>query len=151
MSCVTAVEGEWLPKIGPMFFSIKESIETMLVTAMDIMIVVYAVYLFCSCDRDEAGNGNGNNDSGSGAGDGGAGGGGVCCILYFALVIETMPVTTIKITTVAVAWWCQYNCFAPICDENSDGSSGGDGDQSDSGGDGDGGGDILLRICCGDS
>jgi pre-mRNA-splicing factor ATP-dependent RNA helicase DHX38/PRP16 len=28
MSCVTAVEGEWLAKMGPMFFSIKESYKT---------------------------------------------------------------------------------------------------------------------------
>lgn len=27
MSCVTAVEGEWLAELGPMFFSIKESYE----------------------------------------------------------------------------------------------------------------------------
>jgi pre-mRNA-splicing factor ATP-dependent RNA helicase DHX38/PRP16 len=30
MSCVTAVEGEWLAEAGPMFFSIKESYETTL-------------------------------------------------------------------------------------------------------------------------
>lgn len=30
MSCVTAVEGEWLAEAGPMFFSVKESFETML-------------------------------------------------------------------------------------------------------------------------
>lgn len=30
MSCVTAVEGEWLAEAGPMFFSIKESYETAL-------------------------------------------------------------------------------------------------------------------------
>jgi pre-mRNA-splicing factor ATP-dependent RNA helicase DHX38/PRP16 len=30
MSCVTAVEGEWLAELGPMFFSIKESYEDML-------------------------------------------------------------------------------------------------------------------------
>jgi len=30
MSCVTAVEGEWLAEAGPMFFSIKESFETTL-------------------------------------------------------------------------------------------------------------------------
>jgi len=30
MSCVTAVEGEWLAELGPMFFSIKESYETTL-------------------------------------------------------------------------------------------------------------------------
>ena len=30
MSCVTAVEGEWLAELGPMFFSIKESFETTL-------------------------------------------------------------------------------------------------------------------------
>jgi len=29
MSCVTAVEGEWLAELGPMFFSIKESFESM--------------------------------------------------------------------------------------------------------------------------
>ena len=80
-------------------------IETMSITAMEIMTMVYAVYLFCSCDRDEAGNGNGNNDSGSGAGDSGDGGGGVCCIIYFALVIETMLVTRMEIMTVVVAWW----------------------------------------------
>lgn len=28
MSCVTAVEGEWLAELGPMFFSIKESYES---------------------------------------------------------------------------------------------------------------------------
>jgi pre-mRNA-splicing factor ATP-dependent RNA helicase DHX38/PRP16 len=28
MSCVTAVEGEWLAELGPMFFSVKESYET---------------------------------------------------------------------------------------------------------------------------
>ena len=31
MSCVTAVEGEWLAELGPMFFSIKESFESMFV------------------------------------------------------------------------------------------------------------------------
>jgi pre-mRNA-splicing factor ATP-dependent RNA helicase DHX38/PRP16 len=30
MSCVTAVEGEWLAELGPMFFSIKDSFETTL-------------------------------------------------------------------------------------------------------------------------
>lgn len=30
MSCVTAVEGEWLAELGPMFFSIKESYESSL-------------------------------------------------------------------------------------------------------------------------
>eukprot|EP00536_Pseudo-nitzschia_multiseries_P002419 jgi/Psemu1/301370/fgenesh1_kg.32_\ len=30
MSCVTSVDGEWLAKLGPMFFSIKESFETTL-------------------------------------------------------------------------------------------------------------------------
>ena len=30
MSCVTAVEGEWLAELGPMFFSIKESYENTL-------------------------------------------------------------------------------------------------------------------------
>jgi pre-mRNA-splicing factor ATP-dependent RNA helicase DHX38/PRP16 len=30
MSCVTAVEGEWLAELGPMFFSVKESYETRL-------------------------------------------------------------------------------------------------------------------------
>lgn len=30
MSCVSAVEGEWLAELGPMFFSIKESFETTL-------------------------------------------------------------------------------------------------------------------------
>jgi len=30
MSCVTAVEGEWLVELGPMFFSVKESFETTL-------------------------------------------------------------------------------------------------------------------------
>ena len=30
MSCVTAVEGEWLAEAGPMFFSVKESFETAL-------------------------------------------------------------------------------------------------------------------------
>lgn len=30
MSCVTAVDGEWLAEAGPMFFSIKESFETTL-------------------------------------------------------------------------------------------------------------------------
>jgi pre-mRNA-splicing factor ATP-dependent RNA helicase DHX38/PRP16 len=30
MSCVTAVDGEWLAELGPMFFSIKESFETTL-------------------------------------------------------------------------------------------------------------------------
>jgi pre-mRNA-splicing factor ATP-dependent RNA helicase DHX38/PRP16 len=30
MSCVTAVEGEWLAELGPMFFSIKDSYETTL-------------------------------------------------------------------------------------------------------------------------
>jgi len=28
MSCVTAVEGEWLAEMGPMFFTIKESYKT---------------------------------------------------------------------------------------------------------------------------
>jgi pre-mRNA-splicing factor ATP-dependent RNA helicase DHX38/PRP16 len=27
MSCVTAVDGEWLAEAGPMFFSVKESFE----------------------------------------------------------------------------------------------------------------------------
>lgn len=31
MSCVTAIEGEWLAEAGPMFFSIKESYESTLV------------------------------------------------------------------------------------------------------------------------
>merc|ERR1740117_166571 len=30
MSCVTAVEGEWLAQLGPMFFSVKESYESTL-------------------------------------------------------------------------------------------------------------------------
>ncbi|KAL7556461.1 hypothetical protein ACA910_021035 [Epithemia clementina (nom. ined.)] len=30
MSCVTAVEGEWLAEAGPMFFSVKESFETVM-------------------------------------------------------------------------------------------------------------------------
>ena len=30
MSCVTAVDGEWLAELGPMFFSIKESFESTL-------------------------------------------------------------------------------------------------------------------------
>ena len=30
MSCVTAVEGEWLAELGPMFFSVKESYESSL-------------------------------------------------------------------------------------------------------------------------
>ena len=28
MSCVTAVDGEWLAELGPMFFSVKESFAT---------------------------------------------------------------------------------------------------------------------------
>jgi pre-mRNA-splicing factor ATP-dependent RNA helicase DHX38/PRP16 len=28
MSCVTAVEGEWLAELGPMFFTVKESFKT---------------------------------------------------------------------------------------------------------------------------
>ena len=28
MSCVTAVEGEWLAQMGPMFFTVKESYKT---------------------------------------------------------------------------------------------------------------------------
>ena len=28
MSCVTAVEGEWLAELGPMFFTVKESYKT---------------------------------------------------------------------------------------------------------------------------
>ena len=32
MSCVTAVEGEWLAELGPMFFSVKESYQTRLIT-----------------------------------------------------------------------------------------------------------------------
>jgi pre-mRNA-splicing factor ATP-dependent RNA helicase DHX38/PRP16 len=28
MSCVTAVEGEWLSELGPMFFTVKESHKT---------------------------------------------------------------------------------------------------------------------------
>jgi pre-mRNA-splicing factor ATP-dependent RNA helicase DHX38/PRP16 len=31
MSCVTAVEGEWLAEVGPMFFSVKESFEQTLI------------------------------------------------------------------------------------------------------------------------
>ena len=30
MSCVSAVDGEWLAEAGPMFFSVKESFETTL-------------------------------------------------------------------------------------------------------------------------
>lgn len=30
MSCVTAIEGEWLAELGPMFFSVKESYKTRL-------------------------------------------------------------------------------------------------------------------------
>jgi pre-mRNA-splicing factor ATP-dependent RNA helicase DHX38/PRP16 len=30
MSCVTAVDGEWLAEAGPMFFSVRESFETTL-------------------------------------------------------------------------------------------------------------------------
>jgi pre-mRNA-splicing factor ATP-dependent RNA helicase DHX38/PRP16 len=30
MSCVSAVEGEWLAELGPMFFSVKESYESSL-------------------------------------------------------------------------------------------------------------------------
>ena len=30
MSCVTAVEGEWLAEMGPMFFSVKQSYKTRL-------------------------------------------------------------------------------------------------------------------------
>ena len=30
MSCVTAVEGEWLAEMGPMFFTVKESYKTRL-------------------------------------------------------------------------------------------------------------------------
>jgi pre-mRNA-splicing factor ATP-dependent RNA helicase DHX38/PRP16 len=30
MSCVTAVEGEWLAELGPMFFSVKESLQSRL-------------------------------------------------------------------------------------------------------------------------
>ena len=30
MSCVTAVEGEWLAEAGPMFFSVKDSYENIL-------------------------------------------------------------------------------------------------------------------------
>ena len=66
------------------------------------MTVVYAVYLFRAYDRDKVGNGNGNNDSGSGAGDGGIVCGGVCCIFYFALVIEIMPVTAMETMIVVV-------------------------------------------------
>ena len=28
MQCVTVVDGEWLAELGPMFFSVKESIRT---------------------------------------------------------------------------------------------------------------------------
>ena len=31
MQCVTVVDGEWLAELGPMFFSVKESIRTRLV------------------------------------------------------------------------------------------------------------------------
>jgi pre-mRNA-splicing factor ATP-dependent RNA helicase DHX38/PRP16 len=31
MSCVTAVEGEWLAEMGPMFFTVKESYKTRLI------------------------------------------------------------------------------------------------------------------------
>ena len=31
MQCVTAVDGHWLAELGPMFFSVKESVRTRLV------------------------------------------------------------------------------------------------------------------------
>ena len=42
MQCVTVVDGEWLAELGPMFFSVKESIRTR---------QVYIVHLNESCRR----------------------------------------------------------------------------------------------------
>jgi pre-mRNA-splicing factor ATP-dependent RNA helicase DHX38/PRP16 len=38
MSCVTAVEGEWLAEMGPMFFTVKESYKTRLLTGQKELI-----------------------------------------------------------------------------------------------------------------
>ena len=35
MQCVTAVDGHWLAELGPMFFSVKESVRTRLVCEHD--------------------------------------------------------------------------------------------------------------------
>ena len=41
MQCVTVVDGEWLAELGPMFFSVKESIRTRQVCSIYTSFVLY--------------------------------------------------------------------------------------------------------------
>lgn len=47
MQCVTAVDGRWLAELGPMFFSVKESSRTRVVSG--VRGCVYCTYCVCSC------------------------------------------------------------------------------------------------------
>lgn len=47
MQCVTAVDGRWLAELGPMFFSVKESNRTRVVSGMER---VWCVRMYmCTC------------------------------------------------------------------------------------------------------
>ena len=45
MQCVTVVDGEWLAELGPMFFSVKESIRTRQVCSIYTSLVLYSFNL----------------------------------------------------------------------------------------------------------
>lgn len=47
MQCVTAVDGRWLAELGPMFFSVKESNRTRVVSGMERVGCV-RMYM-CTC------------------------------------------------------------------------------------------------------
>ena len=38
MQCVTAADGYWLAELGPMFFSVKESVKTRMVSFIILLI-----------------------------------------------------------------------------------------------------------------
>jgi pre-mRNA-splicing factor ATP-dependent RNA helicase DHX38/PRP16 len=50
MSCVTAVEGEWLAQMGPMFFTVKESYKTRILQKAREKVKKDLIILYYSCD-----------------------------------------------------------------------------------------------------
>ena len=51
MSCVTAVEGEWLAEMGPMFFTVKESYKTRLLQRQKEKLQTFASKSSCFRSR----------------------------------------------------------------------------------------------------
>lgn len=48
MQCVTAVDGEWLAELGPMFYSVKQAGKSRQVRALLLVAVLFAVGLIWS-------------------------------------------------------------------------------------------------------